>query len=218
MNFIKKTVPVVIFTTSAFFLGASGASAAIVNIDLSGASTGSSITAVGGSFAQTFNGQTVAGIGISGTPSNPLMLAPSGSISVSFWDPGVSAASNSLLPQPENSAPLSLLLDSAANSITWTMGSASGGSIDVDLFGLNGALVNHASFNPLNNGYSVYSISGLGTFNGLTFKNDTDSSGLRFMNFSYNAVPVPEPEMYAQLLGGLGLLGFVGRRRKQNAA
>jgi len=30
--------------------------------------------------------------------------------------------------------------------------------------------------------------------------------------------PVPEPETYAMLLAGLGLLGFVSRRRKRNAA
>jgi len=29
---------------------------------------------------------------------------------------------------------------------------------------------------------------------------------------------VPEPETYAMLLGGRGLLGFVARRRKQQAA
>jgi hypothetical protein len=29
---------------------------------------------------------------------------------------------------------------------------------------------------------------------------------------------IPEPETYAMLLAGLGLLGFVARRRKQNAA
>jgi len=29
---------------------------------------------------------------------------------------------------------------------------------------------------------------------------------------------VPEPETYAMLLGGLGLMGFIARRRKQAAA
>ena len=32
------------------------------------------------------------------------------------------------------------------------------------------------------------------------------------------AVPVPEPETYAMMLSGLGLLGFIGRRRKQKTA
>ena len=31
-------------------------------------------------------------------------------------------------------------------------------------------------------------------------------------------VPVPEPETYAMMLAGLGLMGFIARRRKQNAA
>ena len=30
--------------------------------------------------------------------------------------------------------------------------------------------------------------------------------------------PVPEPETYAMMLGGLGLVGFIARRRKQKAA
>ena len=30
-----------------------------------------------------------------------------------------------------------------------------------------------------------------------------------------NAAPIPEPEVYAMMLAGLGLIGFVARRRKQ---
>lgn len=30
--------------------------------------------------------------------------------------------------------------------------------------------------------------------------------------------PIPEPETYAMLLAGLGLIGFVARRRKQHVA
>jgi hypothetical protein len=43
-------------------------------------------------------------------------------------------------------------------------------------------------------------------------------SGLTGGNASYagtiNVLPVPEPETYALMLGGLGLVGFVARRRK----
>lgn len=220
MNFIKtkRTSSVFAFVASAVFLGATSASAAIVNIDLSGAVSGTSIVGSGGSFAQTFAGQTVAGDGISitGSPSGPLTLAPSGNITVDSWSPGVSATSNSLLPQPGFTAPLSLLLDSWADSLTWTMGFGNGGSITVDLFGSSGNLVNTTSFSSLS-GYSIFNISGLGNFAGLTFRSNTDPAGLRFQNFSYNSVSsVPEPETYAMLLVGLGLIGFMARRRRED--
>jgi len=32
-----------------------------------------------------------------------------------------------------------------------------------------------------------------------------------------NITPVPEPETYAMLLAGLGLLGFMAHRRKETA-
>ncbi len=35
--------------------------------------------------------------------------------------------------------------------------------------------------------------------------------------FTISAAPVPEPETYAMMLAGLGLIGFVARRRKQTA-
>jgi len=45
----------------------------------------------------------------------------------------------------------------------------------------------------------------------------TDSEGLHSVSFQM-AAAVPEPETYAMLLAGLGLLGFVARRRKQKLA
>jgi len=38
------------------------------------------------------------------------------------------------------------------------------------------------------------------------------------VNGYYFGAPVPEPETYAMILAGLGLLGFFARRREQNAA
>lgn len=46
-----------------------------------------------------------------------------------------------------------------------------------------------------------------------------NATGGAFLDASTGSVPtIPEPETYAMLLAGLGLLGFVARRRKQNAA
>ena len=137
--------------------------AGIISVDLSSATTGASIIAPGASFAQHFAGQFVAGTGITGSPINPLILVPAGTITVESFDPGVSPASNSLLSQPDNQAPLSVLLDQAADSITWTMGYGNPpSSMDVDLFAADGSLVNTTSVN-LVSGYHVYMLSGLGT-------------------------------------------------------
>ena len=117
MHIVKNIVAIV-----SLFSLAVGTQAATVNIDLSGATSGTNINGMGANFSQRFDGQAVVGFGLSGTPNNPLALAPGGSISVAFFNPGVSAASNSLLSQPSNSGPLAILLDSNADSFAWTMG------------------------------------------------------------------------------------------------
>ena len=191
------------------------ASAATVNVDLSAAVGGTIVTGVNASFAQRFAGQTVSGTGITGSPNNPLALSAAGQIDVDFFNPGVSAASNSLLSQPGNMAPLSVLLGGNADSITFTSGSFEGGTVFADFFSSTGALVATRSFTG--NGYSVYSFSGLGTFRGITFRNNTDSFGVRFQNFSYNSVTggggIPEPASWAMMIAGFGLAGTAMRRR-----
>lgn len=184
-----------------------------VSIDLSGAVTGTVVSGVGASFAETFAGQTiVGGTGISGSPTNALTLLGSGTLDVAFF-----GSSNSILPEPGNQGPLSILLGSNANSFTWTMGFGNPpSSISVSLFAANGSLVNSSVLSILD-GYNVYTLSGLGTFRGLTFFNNNDPAGVRFTEMSYNSVTssVPEPATVGTLIGGLILLVGLARRRSK---
>lgn len=192
------------------------ASAATIGIDLSGAASGTLITAPGGSFASTFQGQTiVAGTGISGSPSNPLALLPGNTLNIDFWNPFVSPAGNSILPQPGNQGPLSVLLDSDASSLTWTMGYGNPPSaLTVDLFDAAGGPVTSRAIGILD-GYNVYNLSGVGVFRGLTFYNNNDASGLRFMNFSYTTA-VPEPATIGTVFMAMSLLGWAALRRRSS--
>jgi hypothetical protein len=208
-----------LLAASALVFVSASASAAVVNIDLSGAASGTLINGVGGDFAQTFAGQTVNGAGIDGAPTNPLTLAPAGEITVAFFNPGVSPASNSLLSQPGNAAPLSLLLDSDADSITFTAGFFNGGSVTADFFSNNGTLVGSQTFSA-GSGYSVFTANAVGVFRGLTFRDNNDGAGLRFMNFSYNTVDarVPEPATWGLMILGFGLAGAAVRRTSVKVA
>jgi hypothetical protein len=206
--------------TAGFMLFGTSAFAANVDVDLSGATSGTLINGVGASFAETFAGQTTTGTDISGSPTNPLTLSPSGTLDVQLWDSGVSPESNSLLPEPDNQGPLSVLLGSDADSITFTSGSADGGdSLSVDFFSATGALVSAQTLNLLA-GYNVYSISGVGTFRGLTIFNDLDESGLRYQNFSYNSVTggTPETSTWAMLILGFAGISFAALRRSAKGA
>lgn len=188
------------------------AQAALVNIDLSAATSGSIVTGVGASFAQTFAGQTVSGISIVGSPTDPLALQAAGDIQVAPWD-----GSNSLLSQPGNAAPLSILLDSNADGFNWRMGHGGGGSVTADFFSSTGALLGTQTYSGLS-GYADFSISGLSAFRGITFRDNDDGAGLRFQNMSYNAVPVPEPSTWVLMALGLCVAGAAGTRRAKTAA
>ncbi|MGZ8260864.1 MAG: FxDxF family PEP-CTERM protein, partial [Caldimonas sp.] len=48
-------------------------------------------------------------------------------------------------------------------------------------------------------------------------ENIPDFSNLTLFARDVVTTPIPEPETYALLLGGLGLMGFVARRRKPAA-
>jgi hypothetical protein len=56
-----------------------------------------------------------------------------------------------------------------------------------------------------------------GFLTGLTFVTDGSFTGT-MTPISIDVAAVPEPETYAMMLAGLGLIGFAVRRRKQKAA
>jgi hypothetical protein len=72
--------------------------------------------------------------------------------------------------------------------------------------------------NEANTAVSSGAWSGLGDVRVLNLMRQ-DSSGnftVRAQDQLYMATPVPEPQTYAMLLAGLGLMGFIARRRRQD--
>lgn len=135
---------------------------------------------------------------------------------------------------PAPSTAFAFLQNTASISQTFTTATASNFTVAFDLaertnFGTTGQVVGVSldgkaisqfdvsaangwaaeSFGALNVGAGVHTL----TFTGLNPKNESDTTGF-IDNVSVIAAPVPEPETYAMMLAGLGLLGFVSRRRK----
>ena len=96
--------------------------------------------------------------------------------------------------------------------------------VDVSVGGTFAATVNILGdtnfFNP-----NLVDLSAFSNVTSIRIHDITDQTGLGWDNFSFSATPVvgpvaaapavPEPETYAMLLAGLGLLGLVAGRRKK---
>ena len=65
--------------------------------------------------------------------------------------------------------------------------------------------------------YNLLTATGIGRYVEVTLNTPGRWIALSEVEFYGSATPVPEPETYAMLLAGLGMLGYATRRRKQNA-
>ena len=137
----------------------------------------------------------------------------------SFGDQAfIGSMSFDFTPDPASN-PVSTFIDSNVGGVTSvlsTNGSGLSGLTDIDF----GTQFGKGSRNRLSqNDWVSWSVSGLYLGSSLT------NMYVRVQgigdNGQYSAkytpvTPVPEPETYAMLLAGLGLIGFTARRRKQN--
>jgi hypothetical protein len=76
-----------------------------------------------------------------------------------------------------------------------------------------GASLQTAGHNPMYQGTTVFHIVNAGISENTVFSNAVG----RFNTDLAVATPVPEPETYALMLAGLGVVGYMARRRKQQA-
>jgi hypothetical protein len=93
-----------------------------------------------------------------------------------------------------------------------TIGFEASENIDFGVVTLNGNLLSHTSDGPKDVVYTAEQLllSGPLTLvvNGFSGSNATYSG-------TFNLTVVPEPETYALMLGGLGMVGFISRRKRK---
>jgi hypothetical protein len=167
----------------------------------------------------TFNG---GAIGLaSGSDYSGTAAAPAG-VTGAFWTIGTSGYNTNY-----GSSPLagsgSISFSQALSSFTFQWGSPDSYNT-VEYFSGNKLLGSFTgSAVPTGYGNGDRSISAFATFTTNALNPITEvkffSNGNAFetASFSYVALPVPEPQTYAMLLIGLGLIGFIRFRHKTNA-
>lgn len=121
----------------------------------------------------------------------------------------------------------------SAAAISQNLSTVAGGkyTLSFDLYsaGTSSSTPSAVNFEALFNGVKVYGFQNTTmnwthfTFDNLTatsaltelkFSSRNDPSFTRLDNVSVIAAPVPEPETYAMMIAGLGLLAFAAKRRK----
>ena len=87
---------------------------------------------------------------------------------------------------------------------------------DADGDGTGGTLVSSTTFGGDSTSLTANSLAA-GSYYWVVAGNASGNLG-GIYNFTTNTAPVPEPETYALMLAGLGLLGFVGKRRMRQSS
>ena len=113
-----------------------------------------------------------------------------------------------------NSLDIADFYDYSNYTATITGNFIGGGSIS-QIIGLNTC----NSCTLLNNDFTHVSLSGFNNLSSLVITGNGSSyyNYLAIDNLTLNAAPVPEPETYAMMLAGLGLLGFRLRRKNKTS-
>ena len=87
---------------------------------------------------------------------------------------------------------------------------------DADGDGMGGTLISQTTFGGDSTSLSANGIAAGSYYWAVAGNASGDLGGI--YNFTTNTAPVPEPETYALMLAGLGLLGFVGKRRMRQSS
>ena len=87
---------------------------------------------------------------------------------------------------------------------------------DADGDGMGGTLISQTTFGGDSTSLSADGIAAGSYYWAVAGNASGDLGGI--YNFTTNTAPIPEPETYALMLAGLGLLGFVGKRRLRQSS
>ena len=102
--------------------------------------------------------------------------------------------------------------DGYKTSVAYTTAWSGIDMVLVDRFNSNNIGVSYASVHPGQAGNLIVYTNATSYGTSTSFFQDGGQGNAAIF------APIPEPETYAMLLAGLGLMGFVARRRRQNAA
>jgi hypothetical protein len=141
---------------------------------------------------------TILGGPITGSSFSAVTIGTISVASLSEVTGSLFAATNVTFPPPFG---FTLTLD----QVTFTSGTVGALVGDLD--------ASAAGFHFTNVAAGNYIVKASGTLDGL---GQYPGLALVGANYSVTATPVPEPETYALMLAGLGIVGFVASRRKAN--